>query len=931
MTVDPSVIPGLLLLLAELIALAGVGYVIVRVALREEDVRVALAQGLVVGPAIWGVVVNLVMYALPGMAGAIAGWIFVLALAGVLVWRSRPPIRPQLRTAGMFSLAALALFWAALASRQLLTTPDAPIHMGLAASIRAGLFPPEIPWNPGAAAPYHYGLYLLSGLLAPPSGPDLAFVEELLGAYVWIGLFLIVATTLLRRAYRFAVLISVPLLLTPGGWTLMFNEPFSILEIPIPTGIPTDGLRASLQEIYWPFLGLPLKAQHDMPPDIWTPSFPLSYALAFVVLERAARAKRRSWPTILTLAALIGFLGLTSSTLTPIVVALWIGLEAVWLFQSRRAGTAQWGDLIRPLSGVALAGLLLLAGSLSTVVLGDSGSSGLSLGWNVPLDRLRIFGTLDRLPGGVGVLGLGPLTITVVALLLAWRDRLVQALAAGAGLLLLASLLLVYEPKPDDLVRIEGQARNLALFALLVAFCIRFVRLRGTRWRYAVGAAFVFLVTWPTAAAPVRNVGLAIGNGVELTNPERPEGPRSFFGGRFWLGSLPSDRIAAYIRDHTAVDARVFSPRPHQMTYATGRPNASGYAGLVHVIPKPGPEYEDARDYLEPAALRRLGIEYVYAPDSWTESLPEEAVSWLHDPNMFELLVHDDSERLYRVLPNFLTLDPPPTPASHEALRRAVPSSATVFLPTLFHSRSFNRVAWALSHTRQFGAIRGPSLHVRSPWRIDPLGDQVPDLVVTSASFVPLMFPHASRLPIWWNDKIAVYALDGVVDPVMPPRPQAEPPPFNVRVSEISESDGRIAFTATFDDRAPDQWTSQDWVLIPTEAPPWDIPAQVISDGTPVPAMWFISYVNPGKGRTSLAYEFDFQARRLAVRREQDVMKPLDRSEGVLDAGSYLLAVRLRHEYKPNQWRTIAIMEVLRVTISETGEVSYQVHEDAGG
>ncbi|MCY4110001.1 MAG: hypothetical protein OXG11_13360, partial [Chloroflexi bacterium] len=94
MTVDPSIVPGLLFLLAELAALAGVGYVIVRVALRETDQRVALAQGLVVGPAIWGVVVNLVMYALPGMPGAIAGWVFVLALAAVLVWRSPNPLRP---------------------------------------------------------------------------------------------------------------------------------------------------------------------------------------------------------------------------------------------------------------------------------------------------------------------------------------------------------------------------------------------------------------------------------------------------------------------------------------------------------------------------------------------------------------------------------------------------------------------------------------------------------------------------------------------------------------------------------------------------------------------------------------------------------------------------------------------------------------------
>ena len=177
MTIDGAAVPGLLFLLAELVALAAVGYVVVRVALRETDDRVALAQGLVVGPAIWGVVVNLIMYALPGLAGAVAGWIFVLALAAVLTWRAPAPIRPRLRAAAGFAVAALALFWVALASRQMVGIPDAPNHLGLAASIRAGAFPPELPWNPGMPFPYHYGADMLAGLLAPPSGPDSAFVE----------------------------------------------------------------------------------------------------------------------------------------------------------------------------------------------------------------------------------------------------------------------------------------------------------------------------------------------------------------------------------------------------------------------------------------------------------------------------------------------------------------------------------------------------------------------------------------------------------------------------------------------------------------------------------------------------------------------------------------------------------------------------------
>ena len=49
MTIDPTILPGLLLLLAKFAVLAAVGYVAVRVALRQADERMALAQGLAVG------------------------------------------------------------------------------------------------------------------------------------------------------------------------------------------------------------------------------------------------------------------------------------------------------------------------------------------------------------------------------------------------------------------------------------------------------------------------------------------------------------------------------------------------------------------------------------------------------------------------------------------------------------------------------------------------------------------------------------------------------------------------------------------------------------------------------------------------------------------------------------------------------------------
>ena len=526
MTVDPSVIPGLLFLLAELVALAGVGYVIVRVALRETDHRVALAQGLVVGPAIWGVAVNLIMYLLPGMPGAIAGWVFVLALAGVLVWRSRARvipseaeesgILPHPRTAAGFALAALALFWIALASRQTLSIIDAANHLGLAASIRAGVFPPELPWNPGKPVPYHYGAYLLNGLLAPPSGPDLAFEHELLSAYAWISFVLVVGTALLRRGrFWLGALILTPLLLTTGAWTL--SRAFELIQILVPTGLPTAGIRASLTEIYWPSAQWPETTSLAPLPNIWKSTFTMTYSLAFIVLERAARSERRTWLAVLTLAALTGFLGLTSSTLVPIVLLLWAGLEAVHLVKRRRAGSSLRSVMLRSAGGLALAALLTLAGGLSTIIVGDSTTSGLSLGWIDNVHEWRPFGTLERLGGGISLISLGPLAVAGAAALVAWRDRLVTTLFVGALILMAAVMVLRYDPAPHDLGRLAGHARNFALFALLLALNGRLASLK-LLWRYSTGAVIVGVIVWPSIAATASTLQLAVSHGVELAN-----------------------------------------------------------------------------------------------------------------------------------------------------------------------------------------------------------------------------------------------------------------------------------------------------------------------------------------------------------------------------------------------------------------------------
>jgi len=823
LTLDPAVIPGLLLLAAELIALAAVGYVVARVVLRQADERAALAQGLVVGLALWGVITNFALYLVPGLAGATVGWAVTLTLGVVLARRAPRPIRPRPRAAAGFAVAVLALIWAALASRQLMVIPDPPIHLGLAASFRAGVFPPELPWHAGTLVRYHHATDLLVGLLAPPFGPDLAFVSELLGAYAWTGMVLIVTTALLQRASLVGVIVTAPLMLSSGLWTFT-NVGAGVVQLPLPAGLPDAGLRASLGGVYWPQVELsPTAHISEVLPDIWKPGFPLGYAVTFVVLNFAARHERWSWPEALTLAALVGFLGLLSTTLAPVVLIAWAGLAVANVLRARGTETLAPAAL-RLGAGPLLAGLLFLfGGGAFTGILDGSPPSGLTPAQGLEPVHWQALGSFDPRPGGLGLLGLGPVALAGVAVALARRDRLVVTLAACAGALVLVWLALSYPPAPWDLNRMAGHARNLALVALLLAMSSRLSSLPPGRWRAAAGFLLLGLITWPTVVAPARSLGLAIGNGVQVANAlwvqqqliDRGEAVPMR---RFQLRTLRGP-VADYIQHHTDVGARVLATEwPYSNVFLnSGRPNNAGFADVIYLLYHPGPEYWDARHYLEPAAIRRLGLEYVHATDAWAAELPDRAKAWLSDPSLFEPLIRDGNEALYRIRQAFLALEVAPHPKSFEALRSVPPSTSIYLAPqTIWLDRL--RVASVLPHTRLVGAISARPLHLRTPepWTVAPLGADVPDLIVLPASVEPWTwaFPTGARQPIWHNDEIAVYAPGGTVAPITPPRMAIETPPVALQIADAHLDDGRIAFVATFDNRAPERWTGQDWVVV---------------------------------------------------------------------------------------------------------------------
>lgn len=939
MTVDPVVAPGLLLLAAELAVLTAIGFIVVRVALRQPDARAALAQGLVVGPALWGLITNFVMYAVPGLPGAAVGWGVVLILGAVLVWRSPVRTRPQPRLIAGFAVVVLALLWIALASRQALSIPDPHTQLGLAASIRAGGFPPELFWNPGVSAPYHHGVPLLVGLLMPPIGPDLAFMQELVGAYAWMSFALVVVTLLVQRTSIFAVAVTAPLLLSAGAWTFTWVGE-GLLELPVPTGLPSAGIRASLADIYWPppehtWEIQSWKYREAALPDIWKPGFPLAYALLIIVLERAAQVGDRSWPVVLTQASLVGFVGLLAASVAPVALALWAGLEGVHLAHAGRMRSLNRRAALQSGAGLALSVLLLLGGGGRFAgLLGDTGSSGLTLGWNEHQEGWRLLGQIDLHPGGMGLAGVGPVVVAGVAALLARRDRLVLTLATGAGGLALAYLALDYPPYPLDVHRLAGHARNLALVALLLAVSVHLAGLRPC-WRNPASALLLALVVWPTVVSPARSLGLAIGHGPLLTNGQ--PGQREFSGstamGRYVLATPDSERIVAHIRDHTAVDARILSPSPLEMAVATGRPNGAGFVGLTHLLYVLGPHYLDALRYLEPSAIRRLGIDYVHATAAWRAELPERARQWLAEPRLFERVTSDGGEALYRVRPEFPALNAPPAPKSFEALRRAVPPSAVVHLAPQLWMGTQLQVASVLAHTQLAGTDNSPFLHflTPTPWTVEPLGERVPDLVVLPTAIEPWtwMFPPSGRHPVWRNNDIAAYAPTGILAPVTPPGPVPEPTPVDILVSATHISNGRVSFTAASDELAPDSWTSQDWIAVELDSGPLNVPTGYRNgDQGPATVKWFGGLLTSRSATRVDTYTLDVGASTLSVHNVHGSSATLPASQGDFGTRSWVLAVRLRHEWQPNHWRDAAIIPVLRFVVSEPGEVSYLFFDD---
>ena len=886
---------------------------------------------MVLGPTLFGLVTSFLLYLIPGMAGAAAGWTVTVATAVLLARRAPTALRASSRALFGVVVAALVLAWIALAGRQLLIIPDPSIHLGLAGAMRAGIHPPELPWNPGLSVPYHYGVDLLVALLMPPAGPDIALTTEVIGAYAWTSFALVVAFTLTGRGSWLGTLVLAPLLLTAGTWTLLATDPPALLRVVVPAGIPADGVRAALGSVYLPTLEGPAAWSpyyETPPPNVWKPPFPLAYAVALIVLERVTARADQRWLGRLSLALLIGFLGLIEETVALTVLGLWLVLLLLNAVEGGSGRPTARTDIRRSLTGPVLALTLLAVGGgpLTGMLTGGLGGS-LSLRQPDDFGEARLWGFFRPLTGGIGVLGLGSIPVAVVALALAWRQRLVLALTVGSAVFVFAASTLQFSAFQFDVGRLDGHARNFALLALLVALGTRLQAL-SLRWRYAAAGGLVVLMVWPTVVTPVLKLRLAMHRGIQLANAQRAP-PTDFvaslqFMGRHVLHPFATPRITAYIRTQTKTDARILSPHPIDMSIHTGRPSASGFANHVHLFPFTGPDYEDAIRFLEPMAIRRLGYTYVHATQAWKAGLSGQAQAWLADSTLFTPVIRDGRHTLFRIEPAFLTMSPTPAPQSFEALRKVVPDSASVQISAGIQTIPALRVGATLPHARLSGSLTPSNLYLLTELPIDPASESPPDVVVVARDRAMNASTHAFP-PIWWNHAAIAYATSPDAAAIAPPPQPASN--FVVQISEVRRTANRLAFAATFVDHASDSWTGQDWLLIEVDSSPWSLPTSYAPNGYAlVGARWYAGQAVPSSEAARHRYEFDGSAQQLAVQRADGTLEVLPSSGDRLASGTYVLAVRLKQDHLQ-----AGIIPVLKLRISEVGRSSYATFQGDRG
>ena len=444
-------------MLAQLLILSAAGAGVIRSVWPNVAPNVARSAGLIAGPALFGAVTAFAMYMVPGTAGVAAGWAVVLAVAIGVIWRHGLP--PKTLLPGWhFGVLWLVVFVIALAARQQYWIPDAMVHAPLSASLLAGTFPPQFPWTPDVPAIYHFLPELVIGALNVGLGPGLALTTEILGAFVAAALaVLVVAAAADLGASRLTMALVLPLLLSPGLWTLvLFVDRPAAVQMPIPVGVPEAGLRAALGSLYVPDIGsaatTPVAAA---PPNIINPHFIWSHGLAMTLALLAIARARHRLTGVLVLALLISALSAIDETVFVAVLLALGGYAAVSVLRDRRHWRRQGPLLMALASGTGLA--VVQGGVLTDLLLHALGGVDVA-NLRVPAPELAWIGGVRAIGGGLGALTVGVVAILILSAAAAYAAKsvslaviVVMALALFAGFALLR-----FPASPADIARLEG-------------------------------------------------------------------------------------------------------------------------------------------------------------------------------------------------------------------------------------------------------------------------------------------------------------------------------------------------------------------------------------------------------------------------------------------------------------------------------------------
>ena len=885
-------------MLGQLLLLAAVGTGIIRAVWPQIAPNIAWSAGLLVGPALFAAVTALGMYVFPGVPGVVVGWVVSLVPAAVLTRRlALRTLWPGWRVAGVW----LAVFVVALAARQQYWIPDALVHTPLSASLMAGAFPPRFPWTPDLPAIYHFLPELAIGALNAGFGPGLVLTTEIVGAFVAAGLaVLVMAVAADLGASRLAMAVVLPLLLSPGLWTLLFGERPPAVQAAIPVGLPAAGLRAALGSLYVPDLAAAARTPAEAaPPNIINPHFIWSHGLAVTAALLATARARHTLTGALILALVISALSAIDETVF-VALLLALGAYAAVRVLRDRSHWQRQGPMVLAL--VVGTGLAIVQGGVLTDLIFHA-SAGLDLArLRAPDPKLAWLGGVRTIGGGLGALTIGTVAMLVVSAAAAYRAKSTAlAILVAMALALFAGFALIQFPaSPADIARLEGHALNLSAIALAVVLAAAATRLRRRAAWYSGGLVVAGLIVWPTIANSVGRIAEAIADGPRLyVAGSRPTEGRGSFSARASVDAQIAKRQA--LLDAIAATAspgeRILTAQVTVVTAGTGQPAPLGYAEWPHYLGLHGPEYQDALRFLDREALNELDIAFLHVDAAMLSVMTDDARRRLESPSEFQLVFQSAGPRidaLYAVVPQTGdSRDPDPSSfrafADLAAGRRVLISSAVhplKRLPLFYTVRSSDSL---------FGQWGDPG-HFRRDVRIQPPTGAPVDLIVLPDALYPSPLDPVHRVPVWTHDRTRVHDLTASV------QGQGPAPPIRVDGHSLLSSSGiQIASMPEWSE----DWTGTDWVLYREAEPGTGVPA-ILQRGE----RWFPGQLATNYPGQRIAIRFNASRGQLEHLGADGGWSAVGDARGPLPAGSYVLTLRFSTHGRPVYFVPIAVMSL---------------------